>query len=171
MTKSVIKGEVWTFGRDINTDYVSAGRYSHIRDMKEKVTHIFEDVDPRFAKEFKSGGVIVAGENFGCGSSREIAPVLIKFAGVAAVLAPSFARIFFRNSLNIGLPILEIPGVDKLFEKGNQVEIDLKTGRVLNVTTGRVMQAPVFPPFIQSIVDMGGLVEYASRKLEGKIGV
>lgn len=165
-----IKGEAWIFGRDINTDYVSAGRYAHIRDMNEKVKHIFEDVDPDFAKNFKPGGVIVAGENFGCGSSREIAPVLIKFAGVAAVLAPSFARIFFRNSINVGLPIIEIPDVDKYFEKGHCAEIDLSTGRVVNTDTGRVMQAPVFPPFIQSIVDMGGLVEYASRKLEGKLG-
>jgi len=164
----MIDGEVWVFGRDINTDYISAGRYSHIRDLNEKVKYIFEDTDPLFAKEFKKGGVIVAGENFGCGSSREIAPVLIKHAGVSAVVAPTFARIFYRNSINIGLPIIEIPDVDKYFEKGQRISIDLASGRVINVSTGYAMQAQAFPLFIQSIVNLGGLIEYASRKLEGK---
>jgi 3-isopropylmalate/(R)-2-methylmalate dehydratase small subunit len=165
----MITGDVWTFGRDVNTDYISAGRYAHIRDMDEKVKYIFEDIDPAFAKEFKKGGVIVAGENFGCGSSREIAPVIIKYAGVAAVLAPTFARIFYRNSINVGLPIIEIPDVDKFFKKGDIAEIDLKNGSVANKTTGKTLKAAVFPQFIQSIVDAGGLVEYASRKLEGGI--
>jgi 3-isopropylmalate/(R)-2-methylmalate dehydratase small subunit len=166
----VITGEVWTFGRDVNTDYISAGRYAHIRNMDEKVKFIFEDLDPDFAKEFKPGGVIVAGENFGCGSSREIAPVLIQYAGVAAVVASSFARIFYRNSINIGLPIFEIPGVEEYFSKGDHIRIDLETGLVKNRDTGKELQATVFPPFVQDIIRMGGLLEYASRELEKRAG-
>ena len=158
-------GKVWKFGRDVNTDYITAGRYAHVRDLDEKVKFIFEDLDPDFAKEFRPGGIIVAGDNFGCGSAREIAPVIIRHAGVAAVVASSFARLFYRNAINIGLPIFEIRDVDKYFEKDDVISIDMESGLVRNESTGRDFQAAVFPPFVQSVIKAGGLVAALSKDI------
>ncbi len=163
----MIEGKAWKFGRDIDTDVIIAGRYCNISDPKELAKHAFEDLDPTFVQRFRPGDVLVADSNFGCGSSREVAPLTLKAAGVAAVVAPSFARIFYRNSINIGLPIFEIPDVAQYFEEGQGVSIDPGTGKVTNLSTGQEFTAAPFPEFMQMIMDAGGLVAYASRRLGG----
>jgi len=163
----MIEGKVWKLGRDIDTDLIIAGRYCNISDPAELAKYVLEDLDPNFVKTFRPGDVIVADNNFGCGSSREVAPLTLKAAGVAAVVAPTFARIFYRNCINIGLPIFEIPDVAKDFEKGQQICIDPETGKVTNLTTGVTFQAAPFPAFMQKIMDAGGLVAYASEQLGG----
>ena len=163
----MIEGSVWKFGRDIDTDVIIAGRYCNLTDPVELAKHVFEDYDPTFAGRFRPGDVIVADANFGCGSSREVAPFVLKAAGVAAVVAPSFARIFYRNSINIGLPIFEIPGSAREFAEGHRISIDPATGAVRNVTTGATYQAAAFPEFMEKIMKAGGLVNYASELLGG----
>lgn len=163
----MIKGDVWKLGRDIDTDLIIAGRYCNISDPEELAKYVFEDLDPNFVKTFKPGDVIIADSNFGCGSSREVAPLTLKAAKVSAVVAPTFARIFYRNSINIGLPIFEIPDVAKHFEKGQKISIDPVTGKVSNLTTGLTFQAAPFPEFMQKIMDAGGLVAYAGEQLGG----
>ncbi len=163
----MIQGSVWKFGRDIDTDVIIAGRYCNISDPQELAKHTFEDLDPTFVQRFRPGDIIVADSNFGCGSSREVAPLTLKAAGVAAVVAPSFARIFYRNSINIGLPIFEIPAVAQYFEEGQGVSIEPATGTVTNLSTGNSFTAAPFPEFMQMIMDAGGLVAYASKRLGG----
>lgn len=161
----MITGEAWILGRDINTDLIMAGRYCTMADRNEQVKHVLEDLDPSFASTFPKGGVIVADENFGCGSSREIAPIILKAAGASAVVANSFARIFYRNAINIGLPIFEIPGISAHVKKGEHLSIDPVQGTVTIDTTGEHFQAAAFPPFMQEIMKAGGLVAYASNQL------
>ncbi len=163
----MIKGAVWKFGRDINTDVIIAGRYCNISQPEELAKYVFEDLDPTFAGRFKPGDVIVAGANFGCGSSREVAPLSLKAAGVAAVVADSFARIFYRNAINIGLPILVIPGVAEGFSGGHLIGIDPTSGEVTNLSTGDKFQAAAFPEFMGKIIAAGGLIAYAGERLGG----
>jgi len=158
-------GRVWKYGDDINTDVIIPARYLFTTDPAELAAHCMEDLDPSFAGKVRPGDVIVAGRNFGCGSSREHAPVAIRAAGVACVIAVSFARIFYRNAINVGLPILECPEAVAALQDGDEVEVDVAAGTIRRVATGETFQAAPFPPFMQEILRCGGLVEYARRKL------
>lgn len=149
----------WKFGDDINTDVITPGRYTVTTDKKRLGEIAFIEYRPEFAKEVQNGDVIVAGYNFGCGSSREHSPVAIKAAGVSAVVAKSFARIFFRNSINIGLPLFVCEDTDKI-DDGDTVEIDFQTGDIQDKTKGTVLKVKPLPAFMQKIVDSGGLVEF-----------
>ncbi len=149
----------WKFGDDINTDVITPGRYTVTTDRKRLGEIAFIEYRPEFAKGVQEGDVIVAGFNFGCGSSREHSPVAIKAAGVSAVVAKSFARIFFRNAINIGLPLFVCDETDKI-DDGDTVEIDFKTGEIRDKTNGAVLEVKPLPPFMQKIVDSGGLVEF-----------
>jgi 3-isopropylmalate/(R)-2-methylmalate dehydratase small subunit len=150
---------VWKFGDDINTDVITPGRYTVTLDKSRLGEIAFIEYRPEFAKEVKQGDIVVAGRNFGCGSSREHSPVALKAAGVGAVVAKSFARIFFRNSINIGLPILICPDTD-MIDDGDEVEIDIRTGVIRNVTKGNKIQAEPLPDFIMKIVLKEGLVPF-----------
>jgi len=155
------------FGDDVNTDAIIPAPYLVTTDPKELASHAMEGSDqPDFAKRVKRGDVVVAGENFGCGSSREHAPVALTGAGVACVIAKSFARIFFRNAINIGLPLLECPDAADAIAAGDEVEVDLATGTVRSVATGRIFQAQPMPDFMRAIFDAGGLVAFARQRLE-----
>jgi len=149
----------WKFGDDINTDVITPGRYTVTTDRKRLGEIAFIEYRPEFAKEVEEGDVIVAGSNFGCGSSREHSPVAIKAAGVSAVIAKTFARIFFRNSINIGLPLFVCEDADKI-DDGDDIEINIKTGEVRNKTKGIVLKAKPLPEFMQRIVEKGGLVNF-----------
>lgn len=152
------EGTVFRYGRDIDTDVIIPARYLNTSDPAELAKHCLEDLDTTFVKRVKPGDIIVADENFGCGSSREHAPVAIKAAGVSVVIAKSFARIFYRNAINIGLPILECPAASEAIAEGDTVSIDFDTGVITDETTGRTFQAAPFPPFIQNIIAKGGLM-------------
>ncbi|MDR0407456.1 MAG: 3-isopropylmalate dehydratase small subunit [Campylobacteraceae bacterium] len=160
-----IKAHVWCFGNNVDTDLIIAARYLNTSEPSELAKHIMEDADPDFVKKFNKGEVIVAGENFGCGSSREHAPIALKAAGVSAVIAKSFARIFYRNSFNMGLLIFELSNADEIKE-GEEVEIDLDGGTIKNVTTDKTYKFAPIPPFMQELVNAGGLIKYAQKKLE-----
>ncbi len=161
----VFKGRAFKFGDDINTDEIIPARYLNTSDPKELAKHVMEDADPEFPKKVKPGDIIVAGKNFGCGSSREHAPIAIKAAGVSAVIAKSFARIFYRNAINIGLPIFESPEAVEGIEEGDIVEINPETGVIKNVTKGTEFKATPIPEDIRQIMEAGGLMEYAKKKL------
>ena len=149
----------WKFGDDINTDVITPGRYTVTTDKKRLGEIAFIEYRPEFAKEVQKGDVIVAGNNFGCGSSREHSPVAIKASGISAVIAKSFARIFFRNAINIGLPLFVCEDTDKI-DDGDTIEIDFKTGDIRDKTKGIVLKVKPLPAFMQKIVDSGGLVEF-----------
>jgi 3-isopropylmalate/(R)-2-methylmalate dehydratase small subunit len=151
--------KVWKFGDDINTDVITPGRYTVTTDKKRLGEIAFIEYRPEFGKNVKEGDIIVAGNNFGCGSSREHSPVAIKAAGISAVIAKSFARIFFRNSINIGLPLFVSEDADKI-DDGDEVEIDFKTGEIRDKTKGVTLKVNPLPEFMQRIVDKGGLVEF-----------
>ncbi len=155
-----IKGTVHKFGDNIDTDVIIPARYLNTPDAKELALHCMEDADPSFAGRVKEGDIIVGGKNFGCGSSREHAPIAIKASGVKCVIASTFARIFFRNAINIGLPILESPEAAEAIEAGNEVEIDLETGKIQDISTGKTFSAEPFPPFMQKLISAGGLAAY-----------
>ncbi len=163
--EGVLKGRAFKFGDDINTDEIIPARYLNTSDPKELAKHVMEDADPKFPKKVKPGDVIVAGKNFGCGSSREHAPIAIKAAGVSAVIAKSFARIFYRNAINIGLPIFESPEAVEGIEEGDIVEVNPETGVIKNLTKGTEYRATPIPSDIRKIIDAGGLMEYAKQKL------
>lgn len=152
------KGRVFRYGDNVDTDVIIPARYLNTPNGKELAMHCMEDIDANFVKEVKSGDVIVADKNFGCGSSREHAPLAIKEAGVSCVIAKTFARIFYRNAINIGLPILECEAAANGIQKGDEVEINFDTGVITNVTKGESYQAQPFPPFMQEIIKKGGLV-------------
>ncbi len=156
--------KAWVFGDDVSTDDIIAGRYLIKHDPKELGSHAMENIDPTFAKRVKKGDVVIGGKNFGCGSSREQAPITLKAAGVSAVVAESFARIFYRNSINQGLPVMACPSMRKGFKSSDGVKVDLRSGTVQNLTTGRVFKAEPFPEFILEILKAGGLVPYLKRK-------
>ncbi len=165
---SIIQGTVWKFGNDVDTDLIIPARYLNTSDPKELAAHCMEDADPGFAGKVRPGELIVAGKNFGCGSSREHAPLAIKSAEVAAVIAASFARIFYRNAINIGLPILESPEAAAAIAHGHQVEVDLTSGKITDLTTGQEFQAAPFPEFMQELITSGGLIEYVKRRVASK---
>ncbi len=154
----MIRGRVWKFGNDIDTDVIIPAKYLRSVDQSVWPKHVLEGVDPQFSSKVNPGDIIVAGKNFGCGSSREQAALAIKWAGVAAVVAESFARIFFRNAINNGLPLIEAKGISGMVEEGDVIEIDLDRG-VVRTPKGEVKSAPL-PPFLQDILRSGGLVEY-----------
>ena len=152
------QGTVYKYGDNIDTDVIIPARYLNTQDAKELASHCMEDIDKSFVTKVKQGDIMVGGENFGCGSSREHAPLAIKSAGVDCVIAKSFARIFYRNAINIGLPILECPAASEAIADGDTVAIDFDTGVITDVTTGATFQAEPFPPFIQNIIQKGGLM-------------
>ena len=159
----IIKGKAHKFGDDINTDDIIAAKYLVSTDAKELGKHCMETIDPKFSQAVSLGDIIVAGSNFGCGSSREHAPLAIKGCGVSAVLAKSFAAIFFRNAINIGLPFLESPDVHKI-KAGDIIEIDLTSGIIKNITQNQDYKTQAFPEFLQDIVEEGGLMNYIKKR-------
>jgi len=160
-----LQGKVWKFGNDIDTDIIIAARYLNSSDPAELARHCIEDGDPHFAFKVKPGDVMVAGKNFGCGSSREHAPIAIKAAGVSCVVAKSFARIFYRNAFNIGLPIFECPEAVDEINAGDTVSVDANTGTIVNHTTGKQYQAVPIPDFMRQIIDAGGLISYVKGRV------
>jgi 3-isopropylmalate/(R)-2-methylmalate dehydratase small subunit len=161
----LIKGKTWRFGDDIDTDAIIPARYLNTSDPAELARHIMEDADKDFPAKVKAGDVIVAGKNFGCGSSREHAPIAIKAAGIRAVVARSFARIFYRNAFNIGLPIFESEAASEAVREGQEIEIDADKGIIRNLATGEEYRSNPIPPFMQELIAAGGLVEWTKRKL------
>lgn len=162
-----IKGKVWKFGDHINTDDIISARYLNTTDEKELSQHCFETIRPEFSKNVKRGDIIVAGENFGCGSSREHAPISIKGCGISAVIAKSFARIFFRNSINIGLPLIELKEADELMEN-DIIEIDFEKGIVKNLKNDKIYRFEKYPDFLQNIIESGGLMALARKYIKEK---
>lgn len=152
------KGKVYKFGDNVDTDVIIPARYLNRSDEEWLASHCMEDIDADFAKNVKKGDIMVAEANFGCGSSREHAPIAIKASGVSCVIASTFARIFYRNAINIGLAILECDEAAKDIEDGDEVEVDFDSGVITNITTGKTYQAQPFPPFIQNIIKNGGLM-------------
>ncbi|MFA6430876.1 MAG: 3-isopropylmalate dehydratase small subunit [Candidatus Margulisiibacteriota bacterium] len=158
-----MQGKVWKFGNNIDTDLIIPARYLNTSDPAELAKHCMEDADPTWAKKMSKGDFIVGGENFGCGSSREHAPIAIKEVGVSAVIAKSFARIFYRNAINIGLPILESFDAAEEIKKGDEIEVDLSSGVIKDITTGKTYKAHPFPEFMQKLIDAGGLIEHIKK--------
>ena len=159
-----LKGKVWRYGNNIDTDVIIPARYLNTFDPKELASHCMVDIDETFAKNVKDGDIMVGGKNFGCGSSREHAPVAIKASGVPVVIAASFARIFYRNGINIGLPLLEIGADVEKIHAGDELSVDVSTGVIHDLTTGDTFQAHPLPGFIQDIAKAGGLVEYVKQQ-------
>ncbi len=168
--RDVIEGRVWVLGADVDTDQIISGKYLTIIDPQELKKHVFEIALPEFAAQARPGDIIVADVNFGSGSSREHAPQAMKAIGVGAVLADSFARIMFRNAINLGLPAIEAPGVRALFEKGDTAKIEMRAGRITNERTGRSISFPPLPHHLLELLEEGGLVETVRKRLvaEGK---
>lgn len=161
----MIKGKVIKYGNNVDTDVIIPARYLNTTDPKELAAHCMEDLDPEFKNKVQPGDIIVAGTNFGCGSSREHAPIAIKASGISCIIAETFARIFYRNAINIGLPIMECPEAARDIKDGDQVAVDLTTGEITNLTTGRTYKAAPFPQFMQEIIKAGGLVEYVKERM------
>ncbi|MCE5193881.1 MAG: 3-isopropylmalate dehydratase small subunit [Nitrospiraceae bacterium] len=161
----IIKGKNWKFGNDIDTDAIIPARYLNTSVPAELAKHIMEDADKDFPSKVKQGDIIVAGKNFGCGSSREHAPIAIKAAGIQAVVAKSFARIFYRNSFNIGLPIFESEEASEKISQGDEIEIDADNGIIKNISKNETYKAKPIPPFMQELISEGGLVEWTKKKL------
>ena len=159
-----IEGKTWKFGKDIDTDLIIAARYLNTSDPKELAKHVMEDADPDFVKKMSEGDIIVADDNFGCGSSREHAPIALKAAGIAAVIAPTFARIFYRNSFNMGLPIFELPEAGEISE-GDVVSIDMNSGTITNKTTSKTYKFTPIPEFMQQLINAGGLMSFAQEEI------
>ncbi len=160
-----LKGRVWIFGNDIDTDAIIPARYLNTSDPKELASHIMEDADREFPKKVKPGDIIVAGKNFGCGSSREHAPIAIKAAGIQAVIAKSFARIFYRNAFNIGLPIFESTEASEMIKQGDVIEIDADRGMIRNLTRNEQYKAKPIPAFMQELIASGGLIQWTRKRL------
>lgn len=164
--QAVAQGRAWKYGDNVNTDLIIPGKYLVLTDPRELARHAMEGLDPGFAGLVRPGDIIVAGKNFGCGSSREHAPLALKGAEVQAILAESVARIFFRNSINLGLLVLECPGISSIVEKGDEVCIDIPNGKVINLRTRASLEAKPLPEFIASIVRSGGLIPYLRQHLD-----
>ena len=162
---TVLRGRVWKYGSNVDTDAIIPARYLNVSTAEELAAHCMEDIDASFAGLVQTGDVVVAEANFGCGSSREHAPLALKGAGVGCVVAASFARIFYRNAINIGLPILECPEAVAATEPGQTLEVDLEAGTVTNLDTGRTFQAEPYPPFLVGIIEAGGLIPYTRQRL------
>ncbi|MBQ6500444.1 MAG: 3-isopropylmalate dehydratase small subunit [Mogibacterium sp.] len=159
-----MRGKVWKYGDHIDTDVIIPARYLNDPDPAALASHCMVDIDESFAKDVHAGDIMVGGWNFGCGSSREHAPIAIQASGVSCVIAASFARIFYRNSINIGFPILECPEASAAINAGDIVSVDTKTGVIIDETTGESFQAKPFPPFIEQIIENGGLLSYLKNK-------
>lgn len=159
-------GKAWKYGDNVDTDVIIPARYLNTSDPKELAKYCMEDIDKTFAKEVKQGDVIIAGENFGCGSSREHAPIAIKESGVSAVIAKSFARIFFRNAINIGLVILKNTELPDEVTKGDEIEVDAQSGKIKNLTTNKEYSTTAYTGSIKELIDVGGLVNYTKAKLK-----
>lgn len=157
-------GKVFKYGDNVDTDVIIPARYLNTSDSKELAMHCMEDIDKEFVAQVKSGDIMVATKNFGCGSSREHAPIAIKASGISCVIAETFARIFYRNSINIGLPIVECQEAAREIAAGNEVEVDFDSGKITDKTTGKIYQGQAFPPFMQKIIDCEGLVNYINSK-------
>ncbi len=166
--QEIIEGRVWTLGRDVDTDQIISGKYLTIIDPNELKKHVFEIALPGFARGARPGDIVVAGENFGSGSSREHAPQAMRAIGVGAVVADSFARIFFRNAINLGIPTIEARGVRALFESGDTARIDMRAGRVTNARTGASLDFPPLPHHLIDLLEAGGLVEKVRRELAAR---
>ncbi|HUX02108.1 MAG TPA: 3-isopropylmalate dehydratase small subunit [Phycisphaerae bacterium] len=164
----MLKGRVHVFGDDVNTDEIIPARYLNTTDPAELAKHCMEDADPEFVRKMRPGDLIVAGENFGCGSSREHAPIALKAAGVACVVARSFARIFFRNAINTGLAIIACPEAAADTSPGDELELDLAAGRIRNLTTGRAFTFPPFTKEIQAIIAAGGLMPFVKAQMKSR---
>ena len=157
-------GKVIKYGDNIDTDVIIPARYLNTTDHKELASHCMEDIDKEFVNKVKDGDIMVGGANFGCGSSREHAPIAIKASGISCVIAKDFARIFYRNAINIGLPIIECPEAAKGIEAGDMVEVDFDSGMIYNKTKGTEFKGQAFPPFMQKIIKEGGLINYINAK-------
>lgn len=162
------KGKVWTVGNDVDTDVIIAARYLNDASDENMKKHCLEDAIPDFSEVISPGDILVAGKNFGCGSSREHAPISIKVAGISCVIAESFARIFYRNAINIGLPIITSPEASAEIKAGDELEVDVEQGIIKNLTQGKTYQGESFPPFIQEIMAAGNLLNYVKAKVEAK---
>jgi 3-isopropylmalate/(R)-2-methylmalate dehydratase small subunit len=160
------EGTVHKYGRDVDTDVIIPARYLNTSDAAELASHCMEDIDPEFVRRVRPGDIIVADENFGCGSSREHAPLAIKTAGVACVVAASFARIFYRNAINSGLPIVVCPQAAREAQSGDRLRVDLTAGTVENVTRGATYEAVPLPPFMEDLIRRGGLLPYVKARLD-----
>ncbi len=160
-----IRGKIWKFGDNIDTDAIIPARYLNTSDPKELAKHVMEDADKDFPTKVKPGDIIIAGKNFGCGSSREHAPLAIKSAGIQAVVAKSFARIFFRNAFNIGLPIFEVKDLTDEADEGDEIEIDMDSGQIINLTKGKKYETKPIPSFMQDLIKAGGLIEWTKKRL------
>jgi|UniRef100_A0A7C3SJZ8 3-isopropylmalate/(R)-2-methylmalate dehydratase small subunit len=168
MPQMELKGRVHKFGDDINTDEIIPARYLNTSDPQELAKHAMEDADPEFVQKLRPGDFIVAGKNFGCGSSREHAPLALKAAGVSAVIADSFARIFYRNAFNMGLPILESPEAAAALKGGEEIHVNLDTGEIKVPATGQTFRSRPIPPFMQELLKDGGLMAHLKKKLEAQ---
>ena len=166
--QDVIEGRVWTLGADVDTDQIISGKYLTIIDPNELKKHVFEIALPDFARDARAGDILIADENFGCGSSREHAPQAMRAIGVGAVVADSFARIFFRNAINLGIPAVEARGVRAIFERGDTARIEMTRGRVTNLRTGSSVSFPPLPHHLLDLLEAGGLVEKVRRELAGR---
>jgi 3-isopropylmalate/(R)-2-methylmalate dehydratase small subunit len=161
----ILKGQVHKYGANVDTDVIIPARYLNVSEPAELARHCMEDIDANFVKKMKPGDIIMADTNFGCGSSREHAPLAIKSAGISCVIAKSFARIFFRNAINIGLPLLEsVEAVEKT-QDGDKLEIDLSTGKIVNLTSKKVFTAKPYPDFMSELIAAGGLIEHTKKRL------
>jgi len=163
-----IRRKAIKFGNDVNTDVILPGKYLVLIDPYELAKHAMESLDPAFPEKAKEGVIVVGGKNFGCGSSREQAPLALKYAGVKCLLAESFARIFFRNAINIGLPVIECKGISNAVETGDELVVDFEAGKVENVSNGKTFQVEKLPPFILEILADGGLIENLRRRIKKK---
>ncbi|NOZ68100.1 MAG: 3-isopropylmalate dehydratase small subunit [Deferribacteres bacterium] len=162
----ILKGKVWKFGDNIDTDAIIPARYLNTSDPRELARHVMEDADREFPSKVGAGDMIVAEANFGCGSSREHAPIAIKAAGIQAVVAKSFARIFYRNAFNIGLPIFESEEAPAKIREGDEIEIDADRGTIRNITKGEEYAAKPIPPFMQELIAAGGLIEWTKKRID-----
>ena len=155
-----MQGKCWKFGDDVNTDEIIPARYLNVTDQQELASHCMEDADPDFSQNVSAGDIIIGGKNFGCGSSREHAPIAIKAAGVSCVIAGSFARIFYRNAFNMGLPIFESPEAAAGIRTGDEVQVDPASGVIRNLSTGDEFKAEPYPPFMMDLIEAGGLIPF-----------
>lgn len=167
--EKVMKGKAWKFGNNIDTDQIYPGIYVELTEMEDIKKHALSgSAEPKFADEVQPGDIVVAGTNFGCGSSREHAAMTLKGAGVGAVLAESFGRIFFRNAINLGLPVIVCTGISKCAQKGDEIRIDIETGEVTDVTRGKVLKTTPFSPYVLNILESGGIKNMIRKSLMGK---
>ena len=164
----MLKGKVHKYGADINTDVIIPARYLNMSDPAELAKHCMEDIDPEFLRRVEPGDIIIATTNFGCGSSREHAPLAIKTAGISCIIAQSFARIFYRNAINIGLPLLECDEAVDNIQNGDMVEVDLSGGRIKNLNSGKVFTARPYPAFMAELISAGGLIEYTKKRISAR---